>query len=360
MDMFTNAAYLDDNSDWWIQLASLNAVFYCKKNGENCYVGSLKGNEKALGWKVGKIIEQGDYIYFFSRYEYVLWRYSKEDKKFEMFKYLDENVETLKGYELDGENVWIFPNNFTAPIIKLRLSDFHTKKISGNCGEEYEKSLITRTIYSDDVIYYASRNETNVKIGIFNTKNESIDYIDLPFAKYANCIDVFDGKIWVLYQTTDNRRIVAIIDISTNDIKQINLPQEVGLVDPPRYRYFRMFVKKNKIFLIGTTNYMVEMYDVENGTIEFLKETTGPFEGKTDRDILRIDIQVREDLVYIFSPTLGRIQVLDTKEQRLSAIEIDIAKELRRAIVEKISEGNAVKENEFLNLSRFLDAVVEA
>lgn len=353
MYIYTFSGLYEDNK-WWIPLSDMDGLFCIDKEGDSEYV-TFFGQEKYNGhYDISKVFSYNDKLIFVHRYAFEVKVLSKKNKELETVRH-DIKSEFFISNAVKSDNIiWIYPNVMTVPIIKLNLDNMEMTEIKWNLKEADASLPIIRLKYYENKVYFATRKENDIKIGILDCNTDNITYKRLSEAKYINCIEVSDNKLWALYRSKSGKTILEEFDLNLDKGKKTDLSYKLELSDSIKINYFELVFKNNTLFAFSTFENKVSVIDLST---EDITDVYG--EKRIESEEMTVsDIQRMEDKIIMYSPSLGCIEYFDISKREIVALNYDINQENYDCLCKDIVRTKGyVTEWDRLNLEKYLNVI---
>lgn len=354
-----NACYEIDKG-WWIPIRNMGTVFFVDKYGKSTYIGLLSEGKKDFSSDIAKVFALKDIVFFFSRVAYEVWVYDKKTEKITYYKYYNRDVDMISNVEFINGKAWIFPNNFSLPIIAISLDqNMCVDVVEWNIEKKLGENSITRTVIIDYFIYFMNRVQGNIYIIELNTLSNQMRRKKIQNAEYANCLTVDNENIYLLYRNIDGLSNIEIIDRNFSTERYIDVSNFICLSNSVAIDYFKMIITGELILMFSSKQGEIVSINLKTGEhIIYVNEDINSFSSEPGAPLIN-DIQVLNENIYIFSPVLGDVYEFNIFERKIHKAQIDIEDNVfGQGVYDLLKQKKIIKENRQIELANYLSAML--
>lgn len=360
MKIYTYSADYDKKLGFWTPIKDCGKIFLVDENSNSIFIGSLKSKYDEIVLNVSKVISTDDYVYFFSKNRYELWRLKKADYSLEYNNYYPcNNLYVLNTVQV-GNYALIYSNKYdhiNQPIFKINLKSMSVEKMSLDHETLLNSKILTRFCVEDDNnVIFASRQPGDINIYALNITTQSFNVINVPNAMYVNCVTVFNNCYWVLYKGKNKKSIIEQISKNGESLNTYDVNNHLSLDDSLRLIVFAMIPHNNKLYLVHCDNNRVDTVSVScNGQLQFechVSEICNPL----DSMVTINDFQICDDGLLLYSPNLGFFYKFLWESNSIVRLNLEINDHQWTEVMDEFFlSQRIIKESEIVTLSSFID-----
>ena len=269
---------LVENDSIWLYDECLDMLFKADSEGNFKSICHLK-QEKESEIFVIKLVYWEGKVFAFSRYKCGYWIIQEQlpgGNICDFHKYVDNC--SIQSVEQHKNEVWIFPQTSDTPINCINLDTLEVDRIEWMCSENINS--ITKTIYQNNHIYFATRSVNNVYVGDVDCINREIKYFNVDKAKYVNCVCIHQESIYVLYLNNAREVILEKYTLDGMSERTYVLNKTINMKDSMAITFNMMEIEENHLILYQYDVCRIIDVDLETGkTIEIYnkKDKVGGF-----------------------------------------------------------------------------------
>lgn len=267
-EVFGVRAYcgLVENDNLWFCDKGFDTLFMADSRGQLNYVCDLT-KKAGPGLAIIKIVFWKESIIAFPRYSYGYWMiHSVSDDKWDAdyYEYGHDADCTISAIEQNGNEVWVFPNTSDIPIYCIDLDTQKTERINWMCPEK--SSYITKTVYRNKHIYFATRLENRIYIGDFDCDKRKATYTKVDNARYVNCICVHQESVYALYINRLGETVLEKFTLDGISQKEYILREVNDIKNSLTITYLMMEIVDKHLILYQYDSYRIIDVNLDDNT----------------------------------------------------------------------------------------------
>lgn len=353
------SAKYEENRGFWIPINGLGALILYNDNEESEIIGYLKGGEKLSEVTIAKVVISDKYVLCFSRINYAVWVYNKENGIIKYLRYSDRKNNGVLSIVEGNEYVYITHNSFEKdinPFYSMKLDTLEVKEINIDYTKIINRSAITKVVFNDGKLFFAQRKENEIKVISINNKNDRIESFEIKNARFINCISVNNQEIWALYLDINGKTKLSAFSQNGIKIYDYDISKDVQIGETIMMEIPYMIFNDNKIGLVHYSCNMISiitikdisMYECENVYGKEISEEKG----------LIYDVDIFKEGLYLFSPSLGFIEKFMWKSLKFEEIKIQISdRQIEKCVQNVVNNGEILRESESISLGTFINVL---
>lgn len=353
-----------DGKCLWVPSGEINALYKMDISKRNIkYIGKFPDCWNDMSWRIRKVFEYHDEVFFFSTISYQIWRLEKATKEIETYNCWSQSIVQITNVEIVQNKAWIIPNNFISPIICFDLQKKEGKVLQWN-NEQYWKygtGSFTRTVRFEDKIYFATRNKEDIHLCVLNCVHKKMMIHDIRELSLINCIGVKDDKLWIFGENRERKNIFLEYDVHTLQCvgSYLSVLSE-KLMEKGGLQYFSMGIMPNSIMLIPAWAKKIILYDLDSNEERYI-EYPDDFASKlkTVSGVVFNEMMLIEGRMFFMPYLIPKLLVLDVKSLTFETLDMAVSeKEYAKAFKEFcIVSGKHLNESRCLSVEHFCKAM---
>lgn len=349
-----------NGEEFWIPSKEINALYHMDiADGNTRYIGSFPNYLNDAAWKIRKVIEYQNELYFFSIHAYQVWKLNKVTGVMDEYIYSIQQVGQITNVEVVENEAWVIPNNFGSPIICFDLQEKRGYPLQW----DYETYLdwgtgsFTRTVRAADHLYFATRNRDDIHLCILDCGQKKISFKDLDTLCRVNCLGIKDNKLAVFGENKWKQSVLQIYDLHTMQMLEENeLLLAENLMGKSNMKYFSLIFSINNVILVPAWTTKAIVYNLATKTEEHI-EYPDKFHSVlgSRKAVLFYEIKENGKKVYFMPYLIPQILVLDTEKLCFDVWNAEVEEEEFRRTYQNIysSEWMRLDESENLTLDTY-------
>ena len=358
MRINTYSGYCDDEQEWWLPDRITGGAFHIDVNEKSEFLGLFLDPENKVNSDVVKVFSKGDDVFFFSKYKYLVWVYSKSEKNMKCIEYCNAKTELITNVEVVNDVAWVFSNNFSSPIVSVELVNMSNIRTVECCEDKaLGEGSITRTVLYENSIFFMNRVKNNIYCFELDCLTHTVNMKLIPPISIINCLAVDDKNIYCLYINDNNKTCIGIINRENYELEEIDITQYLSLTDDRSFKYFRMLLVSDTLLMIPWDDVNLVTFDLINRNILIHKGNLNIENNiNSNRIILNDSQKVGED-VLLYSPVLGSVLNYSFSNGVLSEKNLDIDVDTFNSCIREVLKCSMIHENETINLSKMIEVI---
>lgn len=366
MKLTCYGAYIK-GEEFWFPSKEINALYYMNiADGKTKYVGMFQNCLNDTAWKIRKVIEYNNELYFFSKSAYQVWKLNKVTGRMDEYTYNTQPVGQITNVEIVHKEAWVIPGSFDSPIICFDLQ----KKVGYQLqwdNETYSAwgtSSFTRVARTEDCLYFATRNKDDIHLCILDCSQKKISFREIDTLCRINCIGIKDNQLAVVGENKRRQGVLQIYDLHSMQILEENgLSLAESLTEKSDIKYVSLFFATNNIILVPAWAEKVISYNLDTKTekyIEFPDEFCSIL--GSEKAIRFYETIECGRKVYLMPYQISQILELDLEELCFNAWNVEVGKEefLKSFHNSDTSESMRINESKNLTLSVLCTIMADA
>ena len=255
-----------NGEDFWFPSKEINALYYMNIfDGNMRYIGRFPNCLNDAAWKIRKVIEYHNELYFFSIGAYQVWKLNKETGEIDEYTYSLQNVGQITNVEVIQKEAWSIPNSFSSPIIcfDLQKKKGYPLKWDNETYLACGTGSFTRAAKGKDCLYFATRNKDDIHLCILDCSQKKISFQDLDTLCRVNCLGVKGNKLTVFGESKRKLNVLQTYDLRTMQIaEEHRLLMAERLIKKNDMKYFSLIFSANNIILVPAWARKIIVYNL--------------------------------------------------------------------------------------------------
>lgn len=345
-----------NGEDFWIPSKEINALYHMNiADGNTRYIGTFPNYFNDAAWKIRKVIEYQNELYFFSIHAYQVWKLNKATRVIDEYTYSTQQVSQITNVEVVKNEAWVIPNNFASPIICFDLKEKRGYPLQWDHETylDWGTGSFTRIAKAEDYLYFATRNRDDIHLCILDCGQKKIFFKDLDTLCRINCLGIKDNKLAVFGENKRKQSVLQIYDLHTMQLLEENeLLLADNLMEKSNMKYFSLIFSANNVILVPAWTTKVIVYNLATKTekyVEYPDEFCSIL--GSQKAVLFYEIMEHGRKVYFMPYLIPQILVLDTKKLCFDAWNAEVEKEEFRRSCQNIYSLEWMRLDESANLT---------
>lgn len=356
-----------NGEEFWIPSKEINALYYMNiVDGNTRYIGTFPNYFNDAAWKIRKVIEYQNELFFFSINAYQVWKLNKASGQIDEYTYSTYPVGQITNVEVIQQEAWVIPNNFSSPIICFDLQEKkgYPLQWDNEIYLEWGTGSVTRIAREKNCLYFATRNIDDIHLCILDCDQKTISFKDLDTLCRINCIGIKGKKLAVFGENKQKQGVLQIYDLHTMQmLEEQELLLAEKLMEKGDMKYFSLIFSANNIILVPAWARKVITYNLDTKTEKYI-EYPDEFRSAlgTKKEVKFYETMEHGSKVYFMPYLIPQILVLDTEKVCFDVWNTEVEKEeFRRAYQNIYSSGwMRLEESKNLTLNTFCTMIESA
>lgn len=345
-----------NGEEFWLPSKEINALYYMNlANGNTQYIGAFPNYLNDMAWKIRKVIEYQNELYFFSIGAYQVWKLNKITGKIDEYTYSTQQAGLITNVEVIQKEAWVIPNSFSSPIICFDLQEKRGYPLQWD-NETYldwGTGSFTRTARMGDHLYFATRNKNDIHLCILDCGHKKISFRDLDTLCRINCIGIKDNRLAIFGENRRKQGVLQIYDIHTMQmIEERELSLAEKLMGKSEMKYFSLIFSADNIMLVPAWAGKVIVYNFNTKAEEYIDYPNGfcSILGM-QKAVLFYETMEHERKVYFMPYLIPQILALDTEKLCFDTWNTEVEKGEFRKAYQNIFSSEWIRLDESKNLT---------
>lgn len=333
MNINTYSGIYVNSEGLFIPTANFNGLFVINDDKQTKYLGNFVGSNHSLAWTIVASHIVNREIYFFSFYNFCFWKLNLDTNKLEFIDYYsNENESTIISVEFVNNQFWIFPSTSKLPILVYDCNTNVVSELKWRVDLNEGSFSITKTVVYGNKIFLVNRKINHAKLITIDCENKTICYEPILNALNVNAVAIADNVLWILYLHKNHEVVLEKCNLSDNTKQLISLRNSIVSLNEKDIMYYQLRVCDGYIYAFSTVDNHVLAINIENFQVKKLYNSKLKDIKLSTQEFVLQEIQKVKEGYLIYSPNLGKIQLLDIKEKKINTLDYQLNKfEINRA-----------------------------